>query len=53
MYEFFRAAFPWVIMGVAIAFFGANHQRIKRSKMENEDGEEAQDNYMTEGRNML
>ncbi len=40
MYEFLRAAFPFVIVGIAVAFLAANHKKIKSGKTDKEDSEE-------------
>lgn len=54
MFDFLKAAFPWVVIGVAIALFAANHAKTKKQKAdegngETSDSEKAQENRMTEG----
>ena len=54
MSDFLKAALPWVIMGLCIAFCGANYFGKKRSKAASDTSEQQEtnaqaDTYMTEG----
>lgn len=55
MSDFFKAALPWVLIGIAIAIFAANHSRQKKSQAaENQHADAAEgkpytENRMTEG----
>ncbi|MDD2955336.1 MAG: hypothetical protein PHD67_03345 [Oscillospiraceae bacterium] len=53
MADFLQAAFPWVVMGVAIALFCCNHAKMKRQNTDGgkqkTDDEKKADNRMAEG----
>ena len=50
MYEFLKAAFPWIIMGVAVALFAVYHVQSKK-RAAGEDGEQSKpkEDFLQEG----
>lgn len=47
--DFFYAALPWLAMGLLLAIFFVRSEHSKNMKNREENGEEAVENYGTEG----
>lgn len=48
MMDFLKAAFPWMIMGIAVAVFAANHIRGKK-QADDQDKKKDEGNRQAEG----